>query len=649
MRRLLVFALLLTLASVTAANAAVITILNNDTAGEGFNDPTPATPVGGNPGTTVGQQRLNAFQHAADIWGGLLPSSVTIIVRAQFNPQTCTATSAVLGSAGPSQVWSDFAGAPLANTWYHVALANKLGGVDLNPALYDINATFNSNLNGDPACLGGRGWYYGYDGNEGTDVELLPVLLHEMGHGLGFSTLVGSSGAESGGRPDVYERHIRDNTLGMTWDNMTQAQRAASAVNTGNVVWNGNCVTTRAPEVLGGTPTMFVNSGGPLPPKILYGNASFGPSSFNVTGNLVLVDDGTGTVTDGCEPLVNAGAVAGNIALIDRGTCAFTLKAAAAQAAGAIAVVIANNVAGSTPPGLGGADPTIVIPVVSVTMADGTALKNALLGGPVNVTLGLDPSVLAGADANGRVKLYAPNPYQGGSSISHFDVSAFPDLLMEPAINSGLSSDVDLTLAHFHDLGWTNTCDLPVSVAIAAFNVRPTSSGVEIRARFSSTLGSANYVAVYRADSGRDVFAELAIVDAPRNGDFLYVDNTALAGKTYVYRIGVIDGDGEFLSPTAEVRLPGASIELAQNSPNPFNPTTSIRFTLPARERVGLAIYSASGALVRMLVDDVRDRGAHDITWDGRDSSGTPVGSGVYFYRLTAGKFNESKKMVLLK
>ncbi|MDH5627999.1 MAG: T9SS type A sorting domain-containing protein [Candidatus Krumholzibacteria bacterium] len=220
---------------------------------------------------------------------------------------------------------------------------------------------------------------------------------------------------------------------------------------------------------------------------------------------------------------------------------------------------------------------------------------------------------------------------------------------MEPAINSGLSSDVDLTLAHFHDLGWTNTCDLPVSVAIAAFNVRPTSSGVEIRARFSSTLGSANYVAVYRADSGRDVFAELAIVDAPRNGDFLYVDNTALAGKTYVYRIGVIDGDGEFLSPTAEVRLPGASIELAQNSPNPFNPTTSIRFTLPARERVGLAIYSASGALVRMLVDDVRDRGAHDITWDGRDSSGTPVGSGVYFYRLTAGKFNESKKMVLLK
>src|SRR5512134_3636267 len=100
MRRLLVFTMLLALASVTLANAAVITILNNDGAGEGFNDPTPAVPVGGNPGLTVGQQRLNVFQHAANIWGALLPSTVTILVRAQFDPQTCTTTSAVLGSAG---------------------------------------------------------------------------------------------------------------------------------------------------------------------------------------------------------------------------------------------------------------------------------------------------------------------------------------------------------------------------------------------------------------------------------------------------------------------------------------------------------------------------------------------------------------------
>jgi hypothetical protein len=135
-------------------------------------------------------------------------------------------------------------------------------------------------------------------------------------------------------------------------------------------------------------------------------------------------------------------------------------KALAAQAAGAIAVVIVNNVAGA-PPALGGTDPSVVIPVVSVSLADGNAIK-AELGGGVNVTIALDPNELAGADTSGRVKLYAPNPYEGGSSISHFDVSAFPNLLMEPAINNNLSSSVDLTLALFTDLGWLDA--LPTGV-----------------------------------------------------------------------------------------------------------------------------------------------------------------------------------------
>jgi hypothetical protein len=462
MRRILVLSAALLLAFVVAAHSATIIIVNLDGAGEGFNDATPAAPVGGNPGVTVVQQRLNVFQEAANIWGALLPSAVTIRVQAQFNAQTCGPTSGVLGSAGPLQVFRDFAGAELPATWYHVALANKLGGVDLSGS-NDISATFNSNLDDDPLCLGGVGWYYGFDGNEGTSIELLPVVLHELGHGLGFSTLVGSSGAESGGFQDLYETFIRDNTLGLTWDNMSQAQRAASAINTDNVVWNGTFATAHAPLQLGNAPTAFVNSGAGLPATIPLGSASFGPAldPTGVTGNVVLVDDGVPPVTDACEPLVNGGAIAGNIALIDRGTCTFASKAALAQAAGAIAVIIANNVAGATPPALGGTDPSITIPVVSVTLADGNAIK-AALGGGVNVTLALDPSQLAGADASNRVKLFAPNPYQGGSSISHWDVSAFPNLLMEPAINGNLSSDVDLTLAHFTDLGWLDT--LPTSV-----------------------------------------------------------------------------------------------------------------------------------------------------------------------------------------
>src|SRR6266480_526200 len=80
-----------------------ITIVNGNAAGVGFNDPTAATPVGGNPGTTLGQQRLNAFQRAADLWGATLDSRVPVTILAQFAPLACTATGAVLGSAGATQ------------------------------------------------------------------------------------------------------------------------------------------------------------------------------------------------------------------------------------------------------------------------------------------------------------------------------------------------------------------------------------------------------------------------------------------------------------------------------------------------------------------------------------------------------------------
>src|SRR5215510_2325609 len=108
------------------AHAATFVIDNADGAGVGFNDPTPVAPVGGNTGTTLGAQRLIAFQRAADIWGGRISSPVTIRVLAHFSALSCSATSAVLGSAGPASAFRDFTGAPVAGTWFVVALANAL-------------------------------------------------------------------------------------------------------------------------------------------------------------------------------------------------------------------------------------------------------------------------------------------------------------------------------------------------------------------------------------------------------------------------------------------------------------------------------------------------------------------------------------------
>ncbi len=89
---------------------------------------------------------------------------------------------------------------------------------------------------------------------------------------------------------------------------------------------------------------------------------------------------------------------------------------------------------------------------------------------------------------------------------------------------------------------------------------------------------------------------------------------------------------------------------LAQNYPNPFNPQTTIAFSLAARTRVRVDVFDVSGALVRTLVDETREAGSHsDVRWDGTDAARQPVASGVYFYRLRAGDFSQTRKMVLLK
>ena len=91
-----------------ASQAATINITSRDPAGMGFNDTTPVAPVGGNPGTTLGAQRLNVYKYVAGIWEKNLQSNVTINVSAGWEPLTCTASSATLGSAGAWNIWHDF-------------------------------------------------------------------------------------------------------------------------------------------------------------------------------------------------------------------------------------------------------------------------------------------------------------------------------------------------------------------------------------------------------------------------------------------------------------------------------------------------------------------------------------------------------------
>ncbi len=215
--------------------AATVTVNFNDGPNEGFNDntvinmgdPWEMDPA---PGATLGEKRRASFQAAADLWGLKLTSTVDIVVDAQMNPQFCSMFSATLGSAGTNTVIRDHPSFPLPGTWYNSALADKLAGMDFGAGAADIGSQFNSNI--DLGCFLGGTWYY--DVLPGPPppgrISFFDVVLHEIGHGVGVQTFVNSSGQRFAGFDDIYMTFLEDHDLGLLWPAMTDAQRAASAI-----------------------------------------------------------------------------------------------------------------------------------------------------------------------------------------------------------------------------------------------------------------------------------------------------------------------------------------------------------------------------------------------------------------------------------
>lgn len=459
-KRLLTAALALALCG--TAQAADLQLQNADAPGVGLNDPTPAAPVGGNTATTLGAQRLRVYQYAMALWGNVLGSNAPVLIRASFPALACTATSATLGSAGALWVAND------STRYYHGSLTNALVGFDLNPFNAEIQARFNPNL-GAPNCLAGSGWYLGLDGKTPAGkINFLNVVMHEIGHGLGVAGFIDKTtgvipNLGSGALPDVYTALAFDNNTGKSFIDPTEtsAQRAAAMRTVGATVWNGPNVNQQAALLLDAgfqETTLTVTAPAPLARNYGFFGAAFGPApnAANFNGQWVAALDAAdpaGPLTsDACSPISNAAAVAGKIALVERGTCSFTVKVKNAQDAGATGVVVVNSAAG-TWGSMGGADPTITIPSVMVQRADGLAfIANApITGGMVN-----GPVTLAGMDANGRTRLYSPWVVATGSTFSHFDTVASPNLLMEPFDTPDIQSQItlDLTPALLRDIGW---------------------------------------------------------------------------------------------------------------------------------------------------------------------------------------------------
>lgn len=189
-----------------------------------------------------------------------------------------------------------------------------------------------------------------------------------------------------------------------------------------------------------------------------------------------------------------------------------------------------------------------------------------------------------------------------------------------------------------------------VATVLRSFTCQQSESGIEVAWRVSEPAGCSDF-ALSRRECCSDRFVEIGILPLTDDGlSFKFLDHSAEIGVEYSYRVGLLEnGMFKTLFETGPVARVRAALTLMQNSPNPFNPSTKIEWRLDARCPVRLEVFNTEGRSVALLVNGFRDAGDHEIIWNGAGPSGEPVASGVYMYRLTAGKRSMTKKMVLLR
>ncbi len=125
--------------------------------------------------------------------------------------------------------------------------------------------------------------------------------------------------------------------------------------------------------------------------------------------------------------------------------------------------------------------------------------------------------------------------------------------------------------------------------------------------------------------------------------------DVTLGDLPIVYEDVAAPGAARIAASEAQPPTTAYATQLLPNFPNPFNPSTSIRYTLGEETDVWIKIYDIAGREVRSLVHAREDAGAHVVVWDGRDQFGRPLGSGLYAYRLTAGSTQQTRKLVMLR
>lgn len=191
-----------------------------------------------------------------------------------------------------------------------------------------------------------------------------------------------------------------------------------------------------------------------------------------------------------------------------------------------------------------------------------------------------------------------------------------------------------------------------VPVELVLFQAQAGSGGIQLIWRTASESNNYGFE-ILRSMDGRN-FLTIGFLPGrgttDRPGDYRFTDPTEFSGTAF-YQLKQIDMDGKInFSDVIKITLGGPGhFELRPAYPNPFNPDTRIQFSLPERERVRLEIFNDSGQKVKTLINRVLEAGVHDVIWFGENDQGQSLPSGVYFYRIEAGKKLASRRVVLIR
>jgi hypothetical protein len=195
--------------------------------------------------------------------------------------------------------------------------------------------------------------------------------------------------------------------------------------------------------------------------------------------------------------------------------------------------------------------------------------------------------------------------------------------------------------------------DSPLPVSLTDFTARATPRGIELWWRTATEQENLGFIVLR---NGEEIASYATHHTLRGNGttltesQYTFLDDAVEVGRTYTYRLRSVDFSGTIhdyeLTAIATAIEKIASFELFQNYPNPFNPTTVIRYQLPVKSEVKLELFDVLGRKLATLVSATQDAGSYTVSVS---ASALNLSSGVYLYRLTAGTFMDTKKMLFVK